>query len=195
VVLTGDAAKAFDALNADGKLDLSTVGAQLKELAELRSTRGKESRQAALTLAAGDKYKVKVLQKVLGETPLEFKKVLQRKEDGEEGMEEVSLPYVKVGDTLEPLDAWLEREHEDFMDIIMVEDRDDSADEDKPSKKPKDKEEIPASRMPRQTPSGGGDRSSGGKKGDKDIMKQVDKTLSIHMTPAQRRKADAAASV
>jgi hypothetical protein len=80
------------------------------------------------------------------------------------------------------------------MDIIMVDNSDDDDDEEKPIVKKKDKDTSSSSRMPRQTPSGTGERGGSKKsKEEKDLFKAVDKSLSAHMTPSQRRKADAGA--
>ena len=122
----------------------------------------------------------------------QFKTVLQRVEDdeGETTMQEVKVPYVKINNVLEPLDTWLKREHEDFLDIVMVE---ESSDDDTAliPREPADKREVPAARMPRQTPSSAQGGDKGGKGKDKEMLKAVDRSLSQYQSPGMRRKADA----
>jgi hypothetical protein len=179
VVLTGDEAKAHVALKAaDAKFSLVTIGDSLKELSTLKSKDSTASRESTLTAAAGKQYKVNVLKRLVGDAPIEFKTVLQKKEDGEDGMEEVKVAYIKNGDVLELLDTWLAREHKEFLDVLKVKESDGTTTE----------ESAPSTGtgaiMPKQTVSG--DKPLKGK--DAEVLKAVDRGMAQFMSPSQRRK-------
>lgn len=200
VVLSAEDASALHKLRTDVKgFDLKTVGDQLKELSEMKTTQAKKSRSATIVKAAGDTYDEKVLERLVGDLPIEFKNALVPDEDEDDKMVEVSIPYLKVGDTLEPMDKWLEREHPRFKDIVLKQVADDDDEEDaeqpqgrqerRPAKKEKDKE--PAARMPRQSHNAPAGKRSGVKNEEKEMLKAVDKQMSTHMSPGMRRKAEA----
>jgi hypothetical protein len=183
VVLTGDDAKAFTEFRAaNPTFKVTDLSQTVKDLAEHKSKAVKDSRAAALKTAAGKKYKLNVLSMALGDTPLEFKKVLQQDpeaEEGEDTMIEVDVPYVKNGDTLELLDTWLTRERKDFTSIIANEE-DESETEERQSR-------DAGPRLPKQTPSV--PAKAGGKAGKKaDILKAVDRSMSKFVLPSQRNK-------
>lgn len=182
VVLSGDEAKAYNELKGgNATFSLTGVGAQLKELGQLKDKASRTDRETALATAAGKKYKQKVLAMAIGDRPLEFKTILQKREDGEEGVEEVKVPYIKNGDTLESLDTWLEREHKDILESLKAS-PDSGTDTSAGASSPG---QSPGATMPKQTPS-----SSSASRGKNDeVFKVVDKQLSIHMTPGQRKKA------
>lgn len=178
VVLTGEEAKAFTALRtATPQFSIVGLGEQLKELGALKTKTAREERAAALNTAAGKKYKLNVLSRLLGDTPLEFKKVLQKKEDaaeGEDAMEELSVPYVKVGDTLELLDSWLAREHKEFADVLKASEEESGTSADEPT----------GPRMPAQ-------RSSANTTPSKtnDLFKAIDQRMGTFAIPSKMKAA------
>lgn len=188
VILSGDEAKAFAELTkADGKFSLVTLAPQLKELGELKTKSAQQSRADTLTTAAGKRYNPKVLARLIGDLAIEFKTVLQKKEDGEDGMEEVKVAYIKNGDVLELLDTWLEREHKEFMDVVKV--KEDSEDDGNTSSgsSTSGNNGSTGPTMPKQTVSSG----TGGQKGkDAELLRAVDRSMSGYLSPSQRRKAE-----
>jgi hypothetical protein len=187
VVLSGEEAKAFNALRTENaKFSLVGLGETLKELSQLRTHSSTRSREETLTTAAGKKYKLAILKMAVGDTPIEFKKVMVRNDDTEDGeptFTEEQVPYIKVGDTLELLDTWLERERKDFLDIIHAPDEE----EESGSKVEKQTKKPTGPSMPKQT----GSRQSAGKGGKgSDNIKAVNAALGrSFMTPSQRAKA------
>lgn len=183
VILTGDEAKAFSELTkADGKFSLVALAPQLKELGELKTKAVTEGRAATLTTAAGKRYNPKVLALLVGDLPLELRKmpVPITNEDGTAGVGEENIAYIKNGDVLERLDTWLEREHKDSLDVVKVKESDGESGESKSSG-------GNGATMPKQTASG----TSGPKGKDAEILRAVDSRLSGFQSPSQRRKAEA----
>lgn len=125
VVLTGDEAKAYGELKAAGTT-LDKVPGLLKSASELSATVALTQRRTDVKTAAGTKYKANVLAKLLGDSqdgkvtgvPIQFKTTMVR--DGEGNVTEEQVPYVKVGDTLELLDTYAEREFKDWMDVLKA---------------------------------------------------------------------------
>jgi hypothetical protein len=182
VVLTGDEAKEYKAIKAnDAKFSLAGLSQQLKELGDLRSNSAKSTRAGELKTAAGSKYKLSLLSKLLGDTPLQFKPKLVPKADDPNETEEVQVPFVKVGDTLQSLDSWLEQEHKDLLDALVVSEEQ----QDGGTKTPGPKSPIT---MPKSSASTG--TQSGPKGKDKELLAMVDRSLSTHMSPGQLRKAE-----
>jgi hypothetical protein len=187
VVLTGDEAKAYGTLKTLG-VTLDKIPASLDSLKALQSKDSTMTRESALTMAAGKNYKVKVLKKLLGDIPLEFKTVNVKTtgDDGKPKIEEQKVAYVVLGEgatqTREALDTYLEREHEDFMDVLLVEEREgETTTERKEAKSPANAVTVPVQRaLGGRTPPNKGD----------DMSKIVDKTLGgKYQTPSQRRQA------
>lgn len=184
VVLKGDEAKEYKALKtANDKFTLVGMTTQIKELGDLRSKTAKDTRTAELKTAAGSKYKLSLLSKVLGDTPLSFKAKLAAKKDNPEETEEIQVPFVKVGDTLISLDDWLKQEHEDLMEVIVAKEGEETSGNTGTTQQTTG---GPGPIMPKQTPSGGA--QGGTKKGEQQLLAAVDKTLSTHMSPGMRRK-------
>lgn len=187
VVLSGDEAKAYQTLKGKG-ITLDKVPAQLEELSGLQTSVKTGTRAANLKDAAGKKYDLSVLTRLLGDTPLEFQNVNQMKED-KSGIETVKVPFVvlKVDgkDTREALDTYVEREFAAFKEILGAK---DGTDEESSSNSSTETKDEP--KMPRQAPSSG---SSTPKGKDADMLKAVDKATSGFMTPSQRRKEAAGA--
>lgn len=117
VVLTGDEAKAFKTLQ-ERKVELAKVPGLLDDAAKLAATATADLRKTAIREAAGDKYKEKVLALLIGDKALELRDALVKGEDGKMKTEKVA--YIKIGDTVEPLDAWIEREHADSLDVLKA---------------------------------------------------------------------------
>jgi hypothetical protein len=188
VVLKGDEAKAFKAIKTgNDKFTLVGLGDQLKELGELRSNSTKTKRSEELKTAAGSKYRLSLLSKLLGDMPLQFKPKLVPKADDPNETEEIQMPFVKVGDTLMSLDSWLDQEHKDLLDALTIAE----GEQESGSTNSSTTEREPAKgtvTMPKQTAATG---TKGGPKGkDKDLLAVIDKSLSTHMSPGQLRKAE-----
>lgn len=184
VVLKGDEAKEYKALKTgDQKFTLVGLGTQLKELGDLRTNVAKTQRATELDTAAGKKYKKSLLAKLLGDLPLQFKPKLVPKADDPTETEEIQMPFVKVGDTLLALDTWLEQEHKDILPVLAVSEEEGEQTTEQPSGRTT--QQQPVITMPKSTPSNG---AAGPKGKDKDLIKVVDKTLSVHMSPGMRRK-------
>lgn len=181
LVLNAEEAAAYKALKtADAGFSLAKVGDQLKELGTLRSTSAKQTRATAVNTAAGTKYKVDVLKQLLGDVgesiglPIEFEKMLKSKDDGE-GVEEVQIPYVRVGDTKELMETWLERVHKNFLPVLLRSD-DDADTSETPAARP-------AASMPRQIP---GATTPPKKGADKDILAAVDAQMNARYQFGQK---------
>lgn len=179
VILTGEEAKAYSVLKGKG-IALDKVSAQLDELGTLQKTMSAGVRDANLKDAAGKKYDVAVLTKLLGDTVVEFQNVNQMKED-KSGIETIKVPFVVTGTgdkaTREALDTYVEREFAGFKEVL-------AAKEGEPET-PGNKGTENSPRMPRQTPSGQAPKK------DADVLKIVDKTTSTFMSPGMRRTAAA----
>jgi hypothetical protein len=183
VVLSGDDAKAFKALKTgNAAFTLVGLGDKLKELSTLQSKAVQESRVAALKTAAGTKYKPSLLAKLLGDTELSFKTKIAPTADDPDETEEVQVPFVKVGDTLLSLDQWLEQEHKDMLDHLVVPAGDGTESGTRTTSS------TSSAIMPKQA-SVAGKGAQGGK--GKEVLAVVDKTMSTHMSPSQRRKESA----
>lgn len=175
VVLTGDEAKAYTELKAKG-VTLDKVPASLKTLADLQATHSTQTREQDLTAAAGDKYNVKVLKTLIGDTPLEFKDMPVMKAD-KSGVENVKVAYVVLGQgdkqTRELLTTYLEREHAAFKDVLAA----------KETESGESTQGTSGAAMPKQTV---GAPTPKGK--DAEVIKVVDRTLGSAMSPGMRRK-------
>jgi hypothetical protein len=123
-----------------------------------------------------------LLSKLLGDTPLQFKPKLVPKADDPNETEEVQVPFVKVGDTLQSLDSWLEQEHKDLLDALVV-------------------SEEAAGRRHQQTPGpkshghhAQADRRTGTqavpRARTRSCWRWSTRSLSTHMSPGQLRKAE-----
>lgn len=204
VVLTADEAKAYNELKKSGHT-LDKVPGMLTELSTLKTKDSSMSRESALKLASGEgetaKYKSKVLGRLLKDDngkdiPLEFKKVMVKGKDaeGKPTMTEEQVAYVVIGEgatqTRELLDTYLEREHEEFMDVLVISEEEPgnagsarSETKEKPAAKT-GVQAIPGQRAaPRSTPKDEG----------KQVKDAVDKQLGgKYLSPSQRAKAGAA---
>lgn len=191
VVLSGDEAKAYEAIKKLG-VALDKVPEMHTALKDLQSKDSTHTRESAITTAAGEKYKPKVLKKLLDGVELKFKKVnvKVKDDDGKDTIEEQQVPYVALKDgdkeTLEALDTYLEREHGDWMDVLMADDAESGT------------TERPASRSAASGSSGSGvvvprqSATSGKPPKKEDSAAIVDKTLGgKYMTPGQRAKEGA----
>jgi hypothetical protein len=185
VVLTGDEAKAYTELTKDG-LTLAKVPDVLKEHNTLKVKVSQESRDTALKTAAGEKYKPKVLAKLLGDTPIEFQTVRVRgkDDDGKDTIKDEQVAYVVINGTKEALDTYLEREHADWMDVLVVEETTEGGTNGTPKPGTSSGGSVT---VPRQTAIGG--TRTGTKDAAKDAAKIVDATLGArYQTPSQRAK-------
>lgn len=189
VILTGDEAKTFTTLKAE-KVDWTKLPDTLKEAATLRTQVTAQARKTAVTTAAGTKWKANVLEKLLGDTadgktiglPIEFKDTMVKKEDGS-GMETIKVPYVKVGDTLTLLDAWMETEQKDWLDVAKA-DESQSSGSQSASSSSSGSSTTSGATMPRQTATGS--TTGGSTPTVKGNLAAVDKAQSKYVTPGQR---------
>lgn len=179
VVVTGDQARAFNELKEKG-ITLDKVPKLLSDASTLAAKVSADERTTAISTAAGQKYKSKVLALLLGDKPLEFRDALVKQDDGT--MKTERVPYIKVGDTIEPLDTWLEREHKDSLDVLKA-DPNMSADG---STTPPG-----GTTMPTQSRSGAGGSPPPGSKNAEIVTATLNQKYS---TPSQRRTTAAKSS-
>lgn len=179
VVLTGDEAKSIKSLKDKG-VDLTKVSGDLESYGTLKAEVAKSKRLQDLQVAAGDKYDLKVLTTLLGDTPLEFKPVNVMKED-KSGVETINVPYVVLGkgdtQTREALETYLEREHAGFKEALIAKENVEG------SAKGEGKAPVV---MPKQTT---GAPAAKGKNTEVDAA--LKRTLSAAVTPSARKKAAA----
>lgn len=205
VVLVGDEAKAYNELKKAGHA-LDKVPGLLTELTTLKTKDSSMSRESALKLASGEgetaKYKSKVLGRLLKDEsgkdiPLEFKKVMVKGkgEDGKPTMTEEQVAYVVLGEgtaqTRELLETYLEREHEEFMDVLLVSEEEEPGNNG--SARPEPKEKPAAKTGVQAIPGQRAAPRSGPKDKDKEVAAAVDKQLGgKYLSPSQRAKQGAA---
>lgn len=180
VVLSGDEAKAYTELKGKKGFDLTKVSETLDQFSSLQETVRKTQRAQDLTDAAGKKYNKQVLEKLLGDTPVEFKDMPQMKAD-KSGIETVRVPYVVLGTgdkaVRELLDTYLDRDHKGFKEVLMAKEGGDTEEGGSEGNGGVD--------WPKQT---SGAPPVKGK--DTEITKLVDTQLnSTFMSPSARRKA------
>lgn len=179
VVLTGDQATAYQALiKANAQFTLVGLDTQLKELGTLRDTTVKAARDKDMLTAAGTQYRVSLLKTILGDLPVSFKPKLVPTADDPTKTEEIQVPFVKQGDTLVSLDDYLQTNHKDLITALTIpaDERDDST---------VTTTDRPLVTMPKQAATTGGTKMP---TEQKQVFGVVDKTLSTHMSPGQRRK-------